>query len=427
MKLFFVLLICAFFARSSIAQEQTQQTLGTQGWVKQNSGTTNGLSAVSFTSRDTGWVCGGIILRTTDAGLHWNQLPPVSDPLGVSSIAAVDGMTAWCTDAGSHGNMFFTTNGGQNWTQQAPNTSGSGISALSFPTRYTGYGVGGYGGGFFIKTTNAGTTWGLNALGSGNGFIRAVHFLDSMNGLIAGDSTLYRVYNGGPGFVKQRDTSFAKVSFYGCQLVTQNIEFAVGEIHTPPGPGIIVKSTDAGKTWSKFIYPDISTGALFNAIAFTDSLHGTVVGYGGIILRTNDAGNTWTKQESPVATELLSISFTDSLNGVIVGELGVILHTTNAGYSWVNLSKQDSLIIQIYPNPASQSINFQYSLPLSQYVGLSIFDVVGHSVGIILNNSYQAYGDHNVSLNVSSYSNGTYYFRLETEKYFSSGQFTIIH
>ena len=433
MKTSVTLILASLFFASSVLQAQQTENQSSQpqsppqGWVKQNSGTTNGLLGVSFTSPDTGWVAagGGFILRTTDAGLHWNQFP-VPDPLGVSSIAAVDGMTAWCTDEGSHGNMFFTTNGGQVWTQQVPNTSGSGISALSFPTRYTGYGIGGYGGGFFIKTTNAGTTWGLNALGSGNGFIRAVHFLDSMNGLIAGDSTLYRVYNGGPGFVKQRDTSFAKVSFYGCQLVTQNIEFAVGEIHTPLGPGIIVKSTDAGKTWSKFIYPDISTGALFNAIAFTDSLNGTAVGFQGLIIRTTDGGNSWNKQESGVITDLLSIKFTDLTNGTIVGEAGVILHTTNAGYSWVRQKLPTPLDVEISPQPFAEQTTVRYSLPSPAHVSIGLYDVTGKVVQHIIENVFQESGMHSIGIDGNNLHEGTYYLRLDAGSFTGFGKLTKI-
>src|SRR6185369_7903759 len=163
---------------------------------------------------------GGVgILRTTDAGLHWNQYA-VPDPLGVSCIDAVDGMTAWCSNTLSHGNMFFTSDGGQSWTQQIINTGNQAVEGLSFPTRNIGYGTGGVTG-FLIKTTNGGSTWTTFYLAPGTGYLHAVHFLDSLNGLVVGGATIYRIINGGPGRLEQKDTLFSHSVLYGCYLATQ--------------------------------------------------------------------------------------------------------------------------------------------------------------------------------------------------------------
>jgi len=426
MKHIVILAFLAFFAGISLAQDTTQQALNAQGWIQQNSGTTNGFGSVKFTSADTGWVAsgGGVILRTVDGGQHWVQLP-VPDPLGVSCIDAVDGKTAWCSDDGSHGNMFFTNDGGQSWIQQIPNSGGSGIESLAFPTRNTGFGVGGTLG-FLIKTTNGGQSWTNYTLGPG--YLYTVNFLDSLNGLIAGDGIMYRIINGGPGRIVQKDTTFSIVDLYGCWLASPSREFAVGVEAASNGVAVIVRSTDGGNSWARATLPDKFKLTILQAITFTDSLHGTVVGSNGGILHTTDGGDTWNQQESGVKADLNSVSFVDSLTGTIVGAGGVILRTANGGDSWVQPnSNLDSLSVQMYPDPANQNINISYILPVPQTVTLSILSLSGQQVSLVLNSVFETDGQHTIPITISSFASGTYIYQLQTEKYFSTGQFIIYH
>ena len=424
MKSFFAFIFVVFFASITLAQDQTQQTLDTQGWIKQNSGTTHGLVGVSFNSSDTGWVAAAnIVLRTTDAGLHWSQISVPGG--GILSISSVDGKTAWGGSYNNDGKVYFTGDGGQTWIPQNTNSQPEGVTAISFPTRQNGFGVGHS---FLIKTTNGGQEWTKYDIEGGD--YHAVHFLDSQNGLIAGIGILLRVLLGGPARIPQKDPSFGTMTFYGCYLPTQTKEFAVGIEEPSPGVGLatIVRSINSGSTWDKATIPLQFKNEVFDAITFTDSLRGTVVGSGGAILNTSDGGDSWIIQASGVNTELLSVSFSDSLNGTIVGELGIILRTTNGGYSWVQANNQyDSLSVQVYPDPGNQFLNLSYVLPIAQSVSLSISDVAGNPIGQILNNSFQDTGINTVAINTSFYPSGSYYFQMRTSKYFANGQFTIVH
>ncbi|MGL5891144.1 MAG: YCF48-related protein, partial [Bacteroidia bacterium] len=64
--LFFTALICSISVHA-------------QQWTTLNSGTTQKLSDVFFTSADTGYIVGddSLLLRTTDRGNTWTQLPAV--------------------------------------------------------------------------------------------------------------------------------------------------------------------------------------------------------------------------------------------------------------------------------------------------------------------------------------------------------------
>ncbi|MDP4237261.1 MAG: YCF48-related protein [Bacteroidota bacterium] len=405
---------------------QTQE--GVQGWAQQNSGLSSELLGVSFSSKDTGWIATGSlsILLTTNGGKNWTQ-SIISR--GSCHIAALNGQTAVYA-ACSGENLLFTDDGGANWTPSKIDSAYNiEIVDISFPTPLIGYML--CDNFSILRTEDAGQNWKTYRLGFGPldfPEFHAINYLDSTNGMIAGSGTILRMF--GTGYVMQRDTTvFRGINLFGCELVKQNIEYVVGEEIIPDSatyPAVIVRSTDGGHTWKK-TYPNGNSTAEFSGISFPDSLHGTVVGNAGLIYHTANGGETWTKQESGVTTDLNAVNFVDSLTGTAVGSDGVILHTINGGYSWVNPTQRDSLIIQTYPNPATQAINFQYSLPLPQNVSLSLYDIAGRSVAIVLNDSFQSQGDHVLPLNLTSFPNGTYYYRFESEKYFSSGHFTIIH
>src|SRR6185295_9236150 len=84
------------------------------------------------------------------------------------------------------------------------------------------------------------------------------------------------------------------------------------------------------------------------AVSFSDSSHGTVVGYGGIILRTTNGGQTWAPQYSGTFSKLRGVWFTDTNTGTVVGDDGVILHTTNGGQTW---TRQSWISPALFGNP----------------------------------------------------------------------------
>ena len=319
--------------------------------------------------------------------------------------------------------MFFTNDGGQSWSQQVTNSQPEGVTAISFPIRETGFGVGHS---VLIKTTNGGLAWTKYDIEGGD--YHAVHFLDSQNGLIAGIGILLRVLLGGPARIPQKDPSFGTMTFYGCYLPTQTKEFAVGIEEPSHGVGLatIVRSINSGSTWDKATIPIQFKNEVFDAITFTDSLHGTVVGTEGAILRTVDGGDSWTKQESGVKTELISVSFSDSLNGTIVGELGIILRTTNGGYSWVKQVVPQPLEVRVFPEPFTTKTILSYSIPKAAKVDVKLYDMTGKEVYHLESDEVQNEGQHPIELSGAGLSAGVYYFILVAGAFTGMGKVTKI-
>lgn len=105
--------------------------------------------------------------------------------------------------------------------------------------------------------------------------------------------------------------------------------------------GTILKSTDAGATWSQ---PDSPTAETLFAISFADAQNGWTVGAVGTVLRSTDGGNAWTKQavqvpdemgsgSRPLDVNLFGVAATGPTEAWAVGDLGTLLHTKD-GSTW---------------------------------------------------------------------------------------------
>src|SRR5262249_54078553 len=90
------------------------------------SGVTSRLRGVSVASPAVAWSSGtnGSVLRTTDAGAHWQVISvPGTETLDFRDVQAIDADTAYILSIGEGENsrIYKTTDGGRNWTLQFKN------------------------------------------------------------------------------------------------------------------------------------------------------------------------------------------------------------------------------------------------------------------------------------------------------------------
>lgn len=112
-----------------------------------------------FTSATTGYAISneGMVVKTTDAGLHWVTLP-VNASFYLEKIQFVNAETGFIIGGDNNGSYLFkTTNGGSSWTTIELNTPGPGIpSGMFFINSSKGFITGPKS---FLKTENGGDTW----------------------------------------------------------------------------------------------------------------------------------------------------------------------------------------------------------------------------------------------------------------------------
>ena len=140
------------------------------------------------------------------------------------------------------------------------------------------------------------------------------------------------------------------------------------------------------------------------------------------IFRTTNLGVSWTQETLPTQGTTNGIQHMQFLNqnlGYSGGSAGVILrYGPPVGVDPnVNTIPDKSSLKQNYPNPFNPKTTINFSLAHTGYVTLKIYNLMGQEV-VTLINGVQTAGEHNVTLDASNMSSGTYFYSLK------SGDFT---
>ena len=269
-------------------------------WTKQESGTMNRLTAVTFTDPGTGTIVGrgGTILRTTNGGASWtSQSSGATNNL--YAISFTNANTGIAT--GSPG-MFLTNNGGSYWNNETSFVNRDLVS-------WTLWGVS-------VKDTH------VVAVGQGSQSVTTPPYININSSIIMYSSS------GGNNWNSFRQTFPAILT--GVSLIDANIGTTVGT------SGTILRTTNGGASWTSQ-----SSGTTNNllCISLIDANIGSTVGVNGSILRTTNGGASWTSQSSGTTNSLNGVSFIDANTGIAVGQDGIILRTTTGGTTGIKVSE----------------------------------------------------------------------------------------
>ncbi len=71
---------------------------------------------------------------------------------------------------------------------------------------------------------------------------------------------------------------------------------------------------------------------------------------------------------------------------------------------------------QNYPNPFNPSTTIKFSLPVTSNVKLSVFNILGEEVQIIVNETKEA-GIYTINFNAAELNSGIYFYKLETRNF----------
>ena len=273
---------------------------------RQKSGTRGSLRAVHFQTPYTGWAVGrtetangggsiGVMLRTTDGGLKWEEMGTNVLP-GLHAVRFFDEKAGFVCGDGSPAfpsGMFTTGDGGRTWK---PVPSAKLVSCR---------------GADFLRGSRTGVVAGAwSRLGtiSHDGFYKEADF-DPLAG-----RSLHAVT-------------------WGCTVNEKALQpaFAVGD------GGAVLKSTDGGKSWGFVnlgLTPQVLASCDFRCCASFGS-HVWVAGKpGGFVLHSADQGQTWEVQKTEVPLPVNGLYFLTHEIGWIVGELGCIHGTIDGGKTW---------------------------------------------------------------------------------------------
>ncbi|MCC7438411.1 MAG: hypothetical protein IT211_07920, partial [Armatimonadetes bacterium] len=225
------------------------------------------------------------------------------------------------------------------WEWLNPKPTGNSMYDVQMVTEQFGVAVGENGG--TIMTYDAGRTWNIGSANT-KAQLHAVHFRDSLNGVVGGSAlTVMQTTDGGATWQQRSRGTEDVESVWDITMITPMLGVAVGGTNLT---AIILRTVDGGKTWDNV--PSPVENPLY-AMHFINAREGWAVGAWNTVIHTSDGGATWTLRRTEGSgsaggrrPELRGVFFFDSLNGFTAGrtgqfkEQGPLYSTTDGGYTW---------------------------------------------------------------------------------------------
>jgi len=94
------------------------------------------------------------------------------------------------------------------------------------------------------------------------------------------------------------------------------------------------------------------------------------------------------------------------------------------GYSSTDNLEKD-FQINNYPNPFNPGTVISYQLPVSSYVSLKVFDVLGKEIKELVNVEQEA-GNYKITFDGKSFSSGIYFYKIETDNFSITKQMLLL-
>jgi photosystem II stability/assembly factor-like uncharacterized protein len=188
--------------------------------------------------------------------------------------------------------------------------------------------------------------------------------------------------------------------------------------------GGIFRSTDLGDTWVDM------TGNLTNAsfdgitVSPTGDLFTSV--YGNGMYRSSDNGESWVGIGSP-PTNSFGTPIADPDGILYVGsDIGLYRTTRTTGVNESHGEIPTTFALrQNYPNPFNPSTTITFELPKASPVTLSVYDLLGREVTVLVNERRNA-GVHEVKFDASGLASGVYFYRMQAGSYVDTKKLLLV-
>ena len=99
--------------------------------------------------------------------------------------------------------------------------------------------------------------------------------------------------------------------------------------------------------------------------------------------------------------------------------------STITGVAETNNIPTEYNLFQNYPNPFNPTTSIQFSIPKESFVKLSVYNVIGQEVRVLVNKNMSA-GNYKINFNASELNSGVYLYRIETADYTSVRKMVLV-
>lgn len=272
----------------------------------------------------SGWNGGGVLLHSSDGGLHWSVV--VDDhPTPLTSIAFSDATHGFAGQPAD--GMLATRDGGVTW--DLDEHTDLGLADLHFVSPMVGFAAG-TGFDFTLKrTSNGGSEW-TQVYDNPDGTITGFSMPDGLHGFLSSPVSVAASNDGGESWATV--AAIAETWIVDLLFSDPQTGWIVGSRQAGNDrSGTVLLTSDAGVSWSgsELDEPDRLT-----SLALTTDGRMVVAGEGGTLLRSDDGGVSWQDLAGSPANHFMALHMDSPSTGWAVGPIGTVHHTNDGGESW---------------------------------------------------------------------------------------------
>ncbi|MCF7922097.1 MAG: ice-binding family protein [Candidatus Marinimicrobia bacterium] len=145
-------------------------------------------------------------------------------------------------------------------------------------------------------------------------------------------------------------------------------------------------------------------------------------------------GSTSVFKGTILADQSISLSTGATLDGRALARIAAVTIETSIitapGFVYVAIDDEELVpdgfsLSQNFPNPFNPSTMINYQLPVSSQVTLTITDMLGQELDVLVNDTQSA-GSHQIEWNAENYTSGIYFYRLQAGSFASVKQMILI-
>ncbi len=362
---------------------------------------------------------GNGVYLSTNTGGNWTAVNTGLLPYRFINTLAVDGANVY---AGTTGGVFVSTNNGTSWSATTGVTSIN-VHAFALCGAHLFAGTWDFG---VFRSTNNGASWTAVNTGLPQDLLTVHSLAASGTSIVAG--TEFGVFvstNDGTGWTAAR-TGLTNGFILSLAISGTNLFAGTYE-------GVFL-STDNGTNWTAVNsgvpidthgdYPLVTALAVsgMNVFAGTNG--------DGVFLSTN-SGKSWTVVNTGLSDKYIQ--------GLAVDEASLYCGSNGIGVWFRPLSEMITAsvtypsgelpamfrLLQNFPNPFNPSTTIKYELPRTSHVSLTVYDILGREVSVLVNERMNA-GVHEVKFDGSKIASGVYLYRMQAGRYVETKRLLVL-
>ena len=311
------------------------------------------IPTLDFLSRERGFAATQSgVFATRDGGMSWTRIWPSSGPGQLAAVSLVNPKVGFAVPQLRVGSVLETTDLGRTWHSYLTAPDGLTLSAIDFLTSREGFLYGTHQGlNVLLYTGNGGRSFRPIMLPKGQfGTIQIsqLAFTTPQAGLAMDDfGNAWRTADGGRHWTEvgsfplghPQQVAWASPHEAYATVFLKTVKKSAGKPEVTGQYGLVA-SSDGGKTWQPMAawpWPP-AKGQVGASVVAAVGTNIWLFGDSGV-LRSTDAGRTWTRVNLPSSVQLYptALTFADRTHGWLLSN-GQLYATADGGVAWVQVA-----------------------------------------------------------------------------------------